>query len=84
MTVCSSHTKDTATQLVQVYYSIISPALEHTSPFWAALPQYFDDTIESVQKGALGIVIHYTHIHTCKSLALLLSLKEERKRVNFI
>ena len=37
--------------------SIVRSVLEYACPVWAALPKYLEDTIESVQKEALRIVL---------------------------
>ena len=42
--------------LVSVYCSAIRCVLEYASPVWAALPAYFSDLLEQVQRKALYIV----------------------------
>ena len=70
----------TVTQLVQVYGGIRRSVLEYACPVWAALPQYLNDVIETVQKRELGIVIPkvYYRMHLLNP-ALLLFLKEVGK-----
>ena len=42
--------------LVLVYCSIFRSIVEYTSPVWAAIPLYLEESIESVQRKALKII----------------------------
>ena len=76
----------TTMQLVQVYCSIVRSVLEYACPVWAALPKYLDDTIESVQKRALRIVLPNCHYDDAliQSGITTLSQRREEACTNFI
>ena len=43
--------------LVKIFCALIRSVLEYASPVWAALPEYLDNVIESVQRKALRIML---------------------------
>ena len=43
--------------LVKIFCALIRSILEYASPVWAALPEYLDNVIESVQRKALCIML---------------------------
>ena len=66
--------------LIQVYCSLVRPILEYASPVWAALPNCLVQSVESVQKSALGIIFpdcsYESAIVRC-GLPTLLSRRDE-------
>ena len=45
------------TLLIKTFCALIRSVLEYASPVWAALPEYLDNVIESVQRKALRIML---------------------------
>ena len=43
--------------LVKIFWALIRSVLEYVSPVWAALPEYLNNVIESVQRKALRIML---------------------------
>lgn len=64
--------------LVKIFCALISSVLEHVSPVCAALQEYLDDVIESVQRKALRIMLPDLSYTEALQQTTLQSLSERR------
>lgn len=67
--------------IFQVYCSLVRSVLEYAAPFWAGLPSYLSDLVESVQKEALRIIFPNLNYSQALVRAGLQMLSECRNQI---